>query len=116
MLVAAYLFVFQLVLGSLALANAAANAMPVDVFGNPLCISHIENKTDTDHKDGSKPLECCTQACSMFAPLLAPQTVGQFIGNPLKLVGEPLRVERYIEPLDRPETKPGSPRAPPFGI
>lgn len=114
MLVAAYLFVFQLVLGSLALATAASNASPLDVFGNPLCITHTENSGDTGHKDNSKPMECCTQACSMFAPVLPPDAAGHFLSNRLQPLRETVRIERTIRPLERPETEPGSPRAPPL--
>lgn len=113
MLAAAYLFVFQLVLGSLALSVATANAVPLDSFGNPLCITHSES-SGSDHRDSSKLPECCTQACSMFAPLLASASTGHFIANRLEPVGQVFVAERFSGPFKRPETDPGNPRAPPL--
>jgi hypothetical protein len=112
-LVAAYLFVMQTVLGTVALGASIADPQ-IDMFGNPLCITRMDDSGSSDHKDGSQLPKCCTQACSMFAPVLALQTSGSFIINSLEAKLEPLDIPREVGPLARPETSPGNPRAPPL--
>lgn len=110
--IAAYVLVVQMLLGSVLLGSAAASPI-LDDFGNPLCITHTENAGHSDHKDSSKLPECCTQACSMFAPVLAPQFSDNFLSNRLETHSKLVPVKAAAGPFERPETGPGNPRAPP---
>ena len=110
--IAAYALVVQMVLGSILLGSAVA-APVVDDFGNPLCITHAGGSGQSDHKDGSKLPECCTQACSVLTPVLAPQLSDNFLSNRLEASSKPVPIEVDTGPFERPETSPGNPRAPP---
>lgn len=114
-LAAAYLFVLQLVLGSFLLAAAQANANPVDVFGNPLCITHSEGSGDTGQKKDSQLPECCTLACSMFAPLLPIYAPGTCLADHSRPISAVLITAFETGPFSRHETGPGAPRGPPAG-
>lgn len=111
-MIAAYALVLQMLLGSVLLGSAVA-APVFDDFGNPLCITHADSSGQSDHKDSSKLPECCTQACSVFAPVLAPQFSDNFLSNRLEASSKPVPAEADIGPFERPETSPGNPRAPP---
>jgi hypothetical protein len=110
--IAAYALVVQMLLGSFLLGSAVA-APVLDDFGNPLCITHAGGSGQSDHKDGSKLPECCTQACSVLAPALAPQFSDNFLNNRLEATSKLLPIEVDTGPFERPETSPGNPRAPP---
>ncbi|WP_172724529.1 hypothetical protein [Neorhizobium tomejilense] len=110
--IAAYALVVQMVLGSILLGSAVA-APVIDDFGNPLCITHAGGSGQSDHEDGPKLPECCTQACSVLAPALAPQFSDNFLSNRLEATAKPVPAEADIGPFERPETSPGNPRAPP---
>jgi hypothetical protein len=67
----AMLMALQVALAPLALA-ATASAAPVDAFGNPLCISHVEEQepASAPGKERARAPDCCTLACGMAASIV----------------------------------------------
>lgn len=113
-LVAAAMLVVQALLGSFVL-GAAASSPPLDLFGNPLCITSTDRTgADGERGDHGAMPECCTAACSMFAPAATDARAPLSLYNPL----EPAARERgfAFENIGRIfalERGPGNPRAPP---
>lgn len=117
-LVASYMLVLQILVGSFAMGAATAGPM-LDVFGNPLCItSSAPVGTDTDRTTHSALPDCCTVACSMFAPATAEdRTATNWLSNPLDTTTTLLRVPTDAPANDAPLHRgPGSPRAPPATV
>lgn len=114
-LVAAYLLVVQALLGSFALGIAAASPL-LDAFGNPLCITTTDAAgTDTDRGIHDAVPDCCTVACSMFAPAPLHQHGAGLAPNPTAVsVAVPSVRSASAGPRLHPARSPGSPRSPPF--
>lgn len=112
-LAAAYILILQSVVGALAL-GAGPKAPLLDAFGNPLCITSADHgeQGPARHHDAPQP-DCCTAACSTFAPAFLPARLSAHISNPLPMGAEPLRAIVLAAPRPAPEHDPGSPRAPP---
>ncbi|MBX3576194.1 MAG: hypothetical protein KF723_03210 [Rhizobiaceae bacterium] len=115
-LVAALVLVVQT---TLALVGAAtrADAMMLDAFGNPLCITSSD---DGQLPEGSSPAgdhgtatNCCALGCvSGTAPLVP---AADQIGLPRPLVSARLALSVASEaPSPQVDHAPGSPRAPPL--
>jgi len=112
-LAAAYILILQSVVGALAL-GAGPNARLLDAFGNPLCITSADHSEQAPARHHNAPLpDCCTAACSNFAPVFLPARPFAHVANPLPMDAEPLRSVAEAGPRPAPEHDPGSPRAPP---
>lgn len=113
--VAAYMLVLQALVGAFALGAAAASPM-LDAFGNPLCITSTDSTdTGSDRSDHSALPDCCTTACSMFAPVTTEERTPSSVLNPFLSASDALTpafetVAHFISP----ERSPGSPRSPPL--
>lgn len=115
-LVAAYMLVLQAVTGAFAM-GVAASAPPLDIFGNPLCItgSAVHNSGGTDEHTAMP--DCCAVACSMFSPATSDDRLARSLFNPLPASAH--RVAATFEQckLDQAlERRPGSPRSPPIAV
>lgn len=113
-LVAASMLMLQAVLGAVALGTAHTAPL-VDIFGNPLCITSATGPTDPhDERSAAALPDCCTSACSMFAPLMNDSRVAHSLPNPLAV---PAPLDFAFDPIalrPSPDHDPGSPRAPPL--
>ncbi|SFI63236.1 hypothetical protein [Aerobium aerolatum] len=116
--IASYMLVLQVLVGAFAMGAATASPM-LDIFGNPLCItSSSSSESDGDRSTHTALPDCCTVACSMFAPATAQD------GNPANWLSNPLVIEttRVSTPADSLppssplDVGPGSPRAPPATV
>jgi hypothetical protein len=113
-LVAAYLLVLQSAVGALAL-GASSNALQLDAFGNPICSTSMDGKGESPaSRDHHNMPECCTVACSMFAPLAAIDRTAGFVAKPARSVSVRLPVHYEGSPASRLDHDPGRPRAPPL--
>jgi hypothetical protein len=115
--VAAFVLVLQSLAGSFAMG--AANASPLlDAFGNPLCITGTLHQQDGADGAGHPSMpDCCTTACSMFAPVTSGDPVGNALANPL--VSRDAAIKVPLETADLRVSSihgPGSPRAPPASL
>lgn len=112
-LAAAYILILQSVVGALAL-GAGPKGPLLDIFGNPLCITSADHGEQGPARHDKAPLpDCCTAACSMFAPAFLPARSSGHVANPLPIGAEPLGPVAEIAPRSALEHDPGSPRAPP---
>ena len=109
-LVASCILVLQLASGS----NAAFNQVPLDAFGNPLCVSganHGSKETAPPADHSGKP-ECCTLACGAFAAVALTGRLIYLFDGPLPVLQE-LAVAGNNLPRHLLDEFQGSPRAPP---
>jgi len=91
---------------------AAAHAMPVDAFGNPLCIT-APDETPPPAGGPAKVPDCCTMGCSLSAAALpAPGGEVSFV---LRFEGGTAVDFTVADDAGRrhDDHAPGSPRAPP---
>lgn len=109
-LVAAVLFLVQSLAGGFAVA---ADEVPVDAFGNPLCITSTDHGTPADGSDHGKLPGCCMLGCAASAAVVStpPDEASLIIAFRTELFGEPLPAPVVIVQAD--DHDPGSPRAPP---
>ncbi|PSJ60838.1 DUF2946 family protein [Pseudaminobacter soli (ex Li et al. 2025)] len=113
-LVAAYLLVLQSAVGALAL-GASSNSLQLDAFGNPICSSGMDSKGESPAgKDHKNMPDCCTVACSMFAPVAAIDRTAAFVAKPARSVSVSLPAHFEGSPASRLDHDPGRPRAPPL--
>ena len=115
-LVAAYMLVLQAVTGAVAM-GVAASTPPLDIFGNPLCISGsaVHNSGGTD-KHTAMP-DCCTVACSIFSPATSDDRLARSLFNPLPASAHRTAATFEQCRLDLAlERRPGSPRSPPAAV
>lgn len=111
--IAACLLVLQSISGALALGQGQSTQL--DIFGNPLCITSMDQ---SDHGSGGAGhdgmLKCCALGCSMFSQALgaAPQFAVEVIARPL-LSDVPQRDYGAVSPPARSHVT-GNPRAPPL--
>lgn len=107
-LFAAALFVLQ----SLAAAHAAP--VPLDLFGNPLCITDTSggHGAPSHGGGGHDGMECCLLGCgaSLSTPPPAPAAIAQ--GWPRELGADFATATPAA--LTAPGHRPGNPRAPPL--
>jgi hypothetical protein len=116
-LVASYVLVLQVLVGAFALGAAAAAPM-LDVFGNPICITSTASvETDTDRSTHSAIPDCCSVACSMFAPVTADARAPHWLSNPRVPATLHRTAPSYAVAPDEPfDHQPGNPRAPPLTV
>ncbi len=109
-LVAALILMLQTAVGALAMGQGTP---PLDIFGNPLCITTSTNHTAPAKSEHPTLPECCTLGCNMFATQMAypPEAAVLFVERLPEVVVrlDPAR----LDPPSAPEHDPGSPRAPP---
>jgi hypothetical protein len=115
-LFAAYMLVLQSVFGAMAAGSSFA-AGAIDPFGNSTCLGNpaLPDQTPASHDHSSLP-DCCTFACSMFAPLTAADRDPPVLGN--ARVAEVISVflQDQSRVVSAPERDSGRPRAPPPGL
>lgn len=89
----------------------ASGAMPVDAWGNPLCVTSVEHGA-SDGGTFQIP-GCCAMACAMSAAMLAqPAGAERSIRADLTGIRLPLVASTPFIDTSR-DHDPGSPRAPP---
>ena len=114
-LVAALVLVLQSSLTLWAFAAVPADPM-LDRWGNPLCITGMNQDGDNPATDHSGMLDCCTFGCGVSsASLAAPSGAG------IALLPPPVRVDalwgaRKAVDIQIADHDPGSPRAPPLTV
>ena len=113
---AALMLAVQLLAGGFAVGAAAAGSPMLDAFGNPLCITGMNQDGDNPATDHSEMLDCCTFGCGVSsAALAAPSGAG------IALLPPPVRVDalwgaRKAVDIQIADHDPGSPRAPPLTV
>ncbi|MCO5063144.1 MAG: hypothetical protein M9924_01880 [Rhizobiaceae bacterium] len=108
-IVAALMFMLHALGG----AWASATPMPVDAFGNPLCISDQAGQGNTAPDRHSGFPDCCTLACHASANLLLPPRDASVPAAAFRTISEPLGVSSGDRLVLRSDAKQGNPRAPP---
>ncbi len=110
-LAAALMLVLQMVAGAVALGQGTP---PLDMFGNPLCITSSSGHTAPAKSDHPSLAECCTLGCNMLSVVAVPPPdgTGLLLGRPLDtgIVFIAPRPDASIPP----KHDPGNPRAPPL--
>lgn len=111
--IAALVLVLQSLLSAWAAGAMSATPM-LDAFGNPLCITSVDQDGSTPASDHSKLPDCCTFCCHLALPLLAAEPV-DCVGllSPLSSTEVPFRLHKTTH-IQSPDHNPGSPRAPPL--
>ncbi len=107
----AVLMALQVALAPLAIAAAAA---PLDAFGNPICLSHVEEQpASAPDRERALAPDCCTLACGMAAVFVPTHRAVAILFNPLARPSQRIP-DAYgdIAPPAR-EALPGHPRGPP---
>jgi len=110
-LVAALMLVLQTVAGAVALGQGTP---PLDIFGNPLCITSAGGHTAPAKSEHPALTACCTLGCNMVSALAVtpPEGPGLLLGRQLEtsIVFIAPRPDASIAP----KHDPGNPRAPPL--
>lgn len=109
-LAVALILMLQTTAGALALGQGSP---PLDMFGNPLCVT-----SSTDHtapaKSGHPSLpECCSLGCNMFATPMASPPDGATLPVGRSRRAAVAFVPARLDPSTAQDHDPGSPRAPP---
>lgn len=111
--VAAYLLVLQSVIGAFA-SSLNVGTAKLDAASASLCVT--SGKAPDEVPDGPfrQLPECCTQACSMFVPVLpmSGMSTASAISNNLK--SDALRPAAFGFSIAVSHYKPANPRAPPL--
>ncbi|WP_395449267.1 hypothetical protein ACHMW7_05140 [Aminobacter sp. UC22_36] len=109
-LAAALMLVLQTVAGALALGQGTP---PLDIFGNPLCITSASGHTAPARSDHPSLPQCCTLGCNMVSVTTGspPEGAGLPVVRPLEATI--VFASPRLDPSITPEHDPGNPRAPP---
>lgn len=110
----AMLMALQVALSPLAVAATAA-AAPVDAFGNPICITHIDEQEPASAPGKERALapDCCTIACGMAAAFVPTHRVVPILFNPLAQSSQRI-LDGYGDTVPPAhDALPGHPRGPP---
>lgn len=112
--VAASMLLLQALIGAFALGAAAASPM-ADAFGNPLCITSMDEAgSGADRDDHAMLPDCCMALCGMFAPAAPEDRAAHSLLNPLMAASTRLAAASgAVVPSLPLERGPGNPRAPP---
>ncbi|MEO5324696.1 hypothetical protein PV773_15360 [Mesorhizobium sp. CC13] len=87
---------------------------PLDMFGNPLCITSIADHTAPAKSNHASLPQCCTLGCNMFAtPMASPPDGAALPAGRLRDVAVVVQPARLAPPT-APDHDPGRPRAPPM--
>ncbi|WP_269931875.1 hypothetical protein [Aminobacter sp. HY435] len=110
-LAAALLFVLQTAAGALAIGQGQP---PLDIFGNPLCITTATDHTAPAKSDHPSLPECCTLGCNMVssAAVSPPQGHEVALASPIEIPAPFLPM--LLDPPTDAKHDPGNPRAPPL--
>lgn len=110
----ALLMALQALLSPLALA-ASAGASPLDAFGNPLCITHVEQPepASAPGKAHSSASDCCTLACGMVLSFVPTDRSDFIVFDPLAQPSRRMSDGYGDAPPSVHEALPGHPRGPP---
>lgn len=109
------MLVLQALIGGFAAGSAAANPPMLDIFGNPLCINdHVSVESGADRNTHTALPDCCTTACSLFAPITTEDRAAHSLANPLAAGrAQPQPPVVAVARDGMPDHPPGRPRAPP---
>ncbi|UDF32392.1 UNVERIFIED_ORG: hypothetical protein LHK14_21540 (plasmid) [Roseateles sp. XES5] len=110
----AALMALQAFLSPLAQASVIGSS-PIDAYGNPLCITHLDEQKQASTPDKERPSapNCCTLACGMAAGLVPPFRPVLILFNPLAQPSQRI-FDSYEDPARSVrEALPGHPRGPP---
>ncbi|PWK76140.1 hypothetical protein [Aminobacter sp. AP02] len=110
-LAAALMLILQTVAGAVALGQGTP---PLDIFGNPLCISSAGGHTAPAKSEHPSLPECCTLGCNMTSAAFStpPEGVALATALPVELV---VRFPAtWLDLSTAPKYAPGNPRAPPL--
>lgn len=108
---AALMLVLQTATAALAIGQGTP---PLDIFGNPLCITTSTDHTAPAKSDHPSLAECCTLGCNMLSTALATPPDGVVVPVALQPHGALRFIPARLDPSTAPEHDPGSPRAPPL--
>jgi hypothetical protein len=105
------MLVLQTVAGAVALGQGTP---PLDIFGNPLCITSASGHTAPAKTEHPALTECCTLGCNMVSAVAMspPDGAGLSLGRQLE-TSIIFMAPRPDAPI-APEHDPGNPRAPPL--
>ncbi|MDQ6433300.1 hypothetical protein RB623_04465 [Mesorhizobium sp. LHD-90] len=110
-LVAAVLFLVQALAGASALA-AGRTQVPLDAFGNPICMTGTDHGVPDGGGDHGKMPGCCMLGCGVASSLASPPETTSFaIGFASEF--KPFMPKAYVVFAPDDEHDPNSPRAPP---
>lgn len=110
-LAAALMLVLQTAVAALAIGQGQP---PLDIFGNPLCITTASDHTAPAKNDHPSLPECCTLGCNMFSTAIAPPPDGLDVAA-LARVGLAIPFfPAWHDPAIGSKHAPGIPRAPPL--
>ncbi|GAA4167071.1 hypothetical protein [Shinella granuli] len=110
----AILMALQVLLSPFAVAASAATS-PVDAFGNPLCITHIEEQepASAPGKERSLAPDCCVLACGSAAAFVPTHHAVPILFNPLAQPSQRI-LDGYGDTVPSVyDALPGHPRGPP---
>lgn len=108
----AILMALQIMLSPFAVA---ATALPVDAFGNPLCITHLDAQEPASVPDKERSLvpDCCMLACGMAVGFVPPHHAVPILFNPLAQPSQRI-VDGYGDTVPSAhDALTGHPRGPP---
>lgn len=110
-LAAALMLVLQTAVAALAIGQGQP---PLDIFGNPLCITSASEHTAPSKNDHPSRSDCCTLGCNMFSTAIAPPPEGVDVAalSPFALAIQFLPA--WHDPATGSKHAPGIPRAPPL--
>ncbi|GAA4124025.1 hypothetical protein ACFFTN_11295 [Aminobacter aganoensis] len=109
-LAAALMLVMQTATAALAIGQGTP---PLDIFGNPLCITSATDHTAPAKSDHPSLPECCTLGCNMFSVGSAMPSEGVALPVTLPFHLASGLVPARLDPPTAAKHDPGSPRAPP---
>ncbi|CAI2932309.1 hypothetical protein [Aminobacter niigataensis] len=107
---AALMLVLQTAAAALAIGQGTP---PLDIFGNPLCITSATDHTAPAKSDHPSLPECCTLGCNMFSTAMAMPPDGVALPVTLQFPMAAAFVHVRRDPPTAAKHDPGSPRAPP---
>lgn len=110
-LAAALMLILQTAVGAVALGQGTP---PLDIFGNPLCITTATNHTAPAKSDHPSLPECCTLGCNMLSAALSTPPEGVALATALPAQTVVQFPATRLDPSRAPKYAPGNPRAPPL--
>ncbi len=108
--IAAFVLLLQTLLASW---SASADAMALDAFGNPLCITSSDGGSTPGDVPAKIP-NCCTLGCSMSSTVLAGPVPEHPVVIPVTGEYAGAVIAQEAPRHARRDHGPGSPRAPPL--
>lgn len=110
---AAFVLLLQAFFTAWATGAAASGAMPVDAWGNPLCITAADDAAPGGESGAVEIANCCAMGCGVSATAL-PGPAGAMLAAADVRFGTGTRFVASDRSLDHGrDHDPGAPRAPP---